>query len=35
MDAGPVQTWAGLLVLPYLSWVVFSASLNLYSALHN
>jgi benzodiazapine receptor len=33
--AGPVHTWAGLLVLPYLSWVVFSASLNLYSALHN
>jgi translocator protein len=35
VEAGPVQTWAGLLVLPYFSWVVFSASLNLYSALHN
>ena len=35
VEAGPVHTWAGLLVLPYLSWVVFSASLNLYSALHN
>ena len=32
---GPVSTTAGLLVLPYFSWVVFSASLNLYSALHN
>jgi translocator protein len=35
VEAGPVHTWAGLLVLPYFSWVVFSASLNLYSALHN
>ncbi|WP_461171644.1 tryptophan-rich sensory protein [Arthrobacter sp. Z1-9] len=32
---GPVNTAAGLLVLPYFSWVVFSASLNLYSAIHN
>ncbi|MBX7444425.1 tryptophan-rich sensory protein [Arthrobacter sp. MAHUQ-56] len=32
---GPASAGAGLLVLPYLSWVVFSASLNLYSALHN
>ncbi len=32
---GPVSTAAGLLVLPYFSWVVFSASLNLYSAIHN
>jgi benzodiazapine receptor len=35
LEAGPVHTWAGLLVLPYFSWVVFSASLNLYAALHN
>ncbi|MDQ0923072.1 benzodiazapine receptor [Pseudarthrobacter sp. W1I19] len=35
LEAGPVHNWAGLLVLPYFSWVVFSASLNLYSALHN
>lgn len=32
---GPVDTAAGLLVLPYFSWLVFSGSLNLYSALHN
>lgn len=32
---GPVSTSAGLLVLPYVSWVVFSSSLNFYSALHN
>jgi benzodiazapine receptor len=35
LQFGPVHTWAGLLVLPYFSWVVFSASLNLYSAIHN
>ncbi|TDL32366.1 TspO/MBR family protein [Arthrobacter nitrophenolicus] len=35
MRFGPVSAGAGLLVLPYFSWVVFSASLNLYSALHN
>jgi tryptophan-rich sensory protein len=32
---GPVDTAAGFLMLPYFSWVVFSASLNLYSAVHN
>ena len=32
---GPVSPAAGLLMLPYLSWVVFSSSLNLYSAIHN
>ncbi|TLM80689.1 tryptophan-rich sensory protein [Pseudarthrobacter sp. NamE2] len=32
---GQVSAGAGLLLLPYFSWVVFSASLNLYSALHN
>jgi translocator protein len=35
LDVGPVHTLAGLLVLPYFSWVVFSASLNLYSAVQN
>lgn len=35
LEFGPVHTWAGVLVLPYFSWVVFSASLNLYSAVHN
>lgn len=32
---GPVDAAAGILVLPYFSWLVFSGSLNLYSALHN
>ena len=32
---GPVDATAGYLVLPYFSWLVFSASLNLYSAIHN
>lgn len=32
---GPVDAAAGLLLLPYFSWVVFSASLNLYSAVRN
>jgi translocator protein len=32
---GPVSPAAGLLMLPYLSWVVFSSSLNLYAAIHN
>jgi tryptophan-rich sensory protein len=32
---GPVSTVAGLLILPYFSWVVFSSSLNFYAALHN
>jgi tryptophan-rich sensory protein len=35
LEVGPIHTVAGLLVLPYFSWVVFSASLNFYSALHN
>ncbi|MDQ0768807.1 benzodiazapine receptor [Pseudarthrobacter defluvii] len=32
---GPVDAAPGYLVLPYFSWLVFSASLNLYSAIHN
>jgi tryptophan-rich sensory protein len=32
---GPASSTAGILMLPYLSWVVFSASLNLYAAIHN
>ncbi|KNH18857.1 TspO and MBR [Arthrobacter sp. ZBG10] len=32
---GPVSATAGLLMLPYLSWVIYSFSLNLFSALHN
>lgn len=33
--SGPVSRWAGLLLLPYVSWVVFAASLNLWAAVHN
>lgn len=32
---GPISQAAGLLMLPYVSWLVFSGSLNLYAALHN
>lgn len=32
---GPVSRTAGLLMLPYISWIVFSASLNLYAAANN
>jgi tryptophan-rich sensory protein len=32
---GPVSRAAGLLMLPYVSWLVFSASLNLYAAVNN
>lgn len=32
---GPVSRTAGLLMLPYVSWIVFSASLNLYAAASN
>ncbi|WP_427004698.1 TspO/MBR family protein [Pseudarthrobacter sp. H2] len=32
---GPISRAAGLLMLPYLSWVVFAASLNLWAALNN
>jgi translocator protein len=32
---GPISRVAGLLMLPYLTWVVFASSLNLWAALHN
>ena len=32
---GPISTTAGVLMLPYVSWLVFSASLNLYAAVNN
>ncbi|WP_442863451.1 TspO/MBR family protein [Arthrobacter sp. FW306-2-2C-D06B] len=32
---GPINTTAGLLMLPYISWIVFSASLNFYAAANN
>jgi len=32
---GPISRTAGLLMLPYLSWIVYASSLNLWAALHN
>lgn len=32
---GPISTTAGVLMLPNISWLVFSASLNLYAAIRN
>lgn len=32
---GPISPAAGVLMLPNVSWIVFSGSLNLYAALHN
>ena len=32
---GPISRAAGLLMLPYISWIIFSASLNLYAATTN
>ena len=32
---GPISRTAGLLLLPYLTWIVFASSLNLWMALNN
>ncbi|AOT03507.1 TspO protein [Arthrobacter sp. U41] len=32
---GPISRAAGLLLLPYLTWIVFASSLNLWAALNN
>ncbi|WP_426225262.1 TspO/MBR family protein [Pseudarthrobacter sp. DSP2-3-2b1] len=32
---GPISRTAGLLLLPYISWLVFAASLNIWAAFHN
>ena len=32
---GPVSRTAGVLLLPYVSWLVFAATLNWWAALHN
>ena len=32
---GPISRAAGLLMLPYVSWIVFSCSLNVYAAVRN
>ncbi len=32
---GPISRTAGLLLLPYISWLVFAASLNCWAAVHN
>ncbi len=35
MNFGPVSTTAGILLLPYLSWVIFSGTLNAWAAANN
>ncbi|UUL76315.1 tryptophan-rich sensory protein [Pseudarthrobacter sp. Fe7] len=32
---GPISRMAGMLLLPYISWLVFAASLNWWAAAHN
>ncbi|WP_461174018.1 tryptophan-rich sensory protein [Arthrobacter sp. Z1-9] len=32
---GPISRTAGLLLLPYITWLVFAATLNVWAAVHN
>jgi benzodiazapine receptor len=32
---GPISRTAGLLLLPYITWLVFAATLNVWAAIHN
>jgi benzodiazapine receptor len=35
LDFGPISTPAGILLLPYLSWVIFAGTLNAWAAVNN
>ena len=35
LSFGPISRAAGLLLLPYITWLVFAATLNLWAAIHN
>ena len=35
MNFGPVSPAAGILLLPYLSWVIFAGTLNIWAAINN
>jgi tryptophan-rich sensory protein len=35
LDFGPLSTPAGILLLPYLSWVIFAGTLNAWAAVNN
>lgn len=32
---GPISRTAGLLLLPYMAWIVFASTLNWWAAVHN
>ncbi|WP_163165700.1 TspO/MBR family protein [Arthrobacter sp. Alg241-R88] len=35
LSFGPISRAAGLLLLPYITWLVFAATLNVWAAIHN
>jgi tryptophan-rich sensory protein len=35
MNFGPISPAAGILLLPYLSWVIFAGTLNIWAAINN